>query len=46
MTVDGGGRDPRAVRLNVRTGDLESVPLTDETAYRPVLVEPHAQRPD
>lgn len=34
-----------AVRLNVRTGEFERVPLTEDAGYRPLLIEPLLQHP-
>jgi len=40
MTAESPSRGPKAVRLDVRTGATEAVPMTDATAYRPVLIRP------
>jgi hypothetical protein len=43
--LDGGRRSPEiegagALRLDVRSGALERVPLTGDAGYRPMLVKP------
>jgi hypothetical protein len=37
--------DAPAVRLDVRTGEFERVPLTQDAGYRPLLIEPLLQHP-
>jgi hypothetical protein len=47
FTMDGRSRelDAAALRLDVRSGELERVPLTPDAGHRPMLVQPLLRRP-